>query len=486
MTYYAPISISCLTLLADADAHNSGHHEVSTGTTLLFSAILVLMILTLAFEEKLHAKKSIITGVFAVISLLLAAAFDLLPFAPLKHIFAASNLPFGEKIEMPVFIEAIDWNVITIIFGAGLFVDVTSKSGIFSWIAIKVTKASGGDPLKLLIYYGAMTVLFSAMLNNVTAMIIVGSLTVVSLNKLHRGELLLGFLLTEGLLTNVGGLLTLISSVPNIIVGNIAEISFVKFFLVASPFVVVCTVITIWMGKLIFQIKSLQSDAERQEAAELVATFDENDGIESKRFFNFCAVIGLLFILALSTQSILPLAKDLGMGFVALAFAAIVLIAFKHEVGKFYAAVDWDLLGFFACLFVVINVMEHAQVLAALGNGITILVSLGNLIGPAGLTAGSAVASSVTDNIPLAAMLAKILAADPELNHPESPLWWCVIFGANLGGNITPIGSASTVVAVTIIHKHKKLSFFGFVKTAVPFAAVQIVLAAIYVLVFLR
>ena len=90
-----------------------------------------------------------------------------------------------------------------------------------------------GDPRKLL-WPGLMTVLFSAVLNNVTAMIIVGSLTVVSLERLGRRELLLGFLLIEGLLTNVGGLLTLISSVPNIIVGTAANISFVTF-VVAAP-----------------------------------------------------------------------------------------------------------------------------------------------------------------------------------------------------------------------------------------------------------
>jgi Na+/H+ antiporter NhaD/arsenite permease-like protein len=92
--------------------------------------------------------------------------------------------------------------------------------------------------------------------------------------------------------------------------------------------------------------------------------------------------------------------------------------------------------------------------------------------------------SSVTDNIPLAAMLSKILVS---LGTPEdSSLWWTVIFGANLGGNITPIGSASTLVAVTIMHKHKlKMSFAGFVKVAAPYALLQIVVATAYVLVFL-
>ena len=79
-------------------------------------------------------------------------------------------------------------------------------------------------------------------------------------------------------------------------------------------------------------------------------------------------------------------------------------------------------------------------------------------------------------------MLAKILKSHDPAYAATAPYWWSVIFGANLGGNITPIGSASTVVAMTIIHKYElPLSFVGFVKVAVPFAAVQIVIAVIYV-----
>ena len=95
--------------------------------------------------------------------------------------------------------------------------------------------------------------------------------------------------------------------------------------------------------------------------------------------------------------------------------------------------------------------------------------------------------SSVTDNIPLAAMLAKIIAemplADGTIRPPTDPLWWAVIFGTNLGGNLTPIGSASTLVAVTIIHKHDiHLPFVAFVRLAMPFALMQIAIACVYVL----
>ena len=129
--------------------------------------------------------------------------------------------------------------------------------------------------------------------------------------------------------------------------------------------------------------------------------------------------------------------------------------------------------------------MEHAQVLHLIGMGVSVLLGLGDLGGTASLLVAAAGFSSVTDNIPLAAMLANILQA--QAAAPESAVtaghWWAVIFGANLGGNLTPIGSASTLVAVTVMHKHKvPLSFAGFVVKALPYALMHIALAVLYVL----
>jgi Na+/H+ antiporter NhaD/arsenite permease-like protein len=452
------------------------HHAPSTGVTLLFAALLCAMILALALEEKIHAKKSVITSVGALVALFLGDAFDLLPLGPVVN-------AFGEKIPLPIYIPAIDWGVIAIIFGASLFVDVTSKSGLFSYIAIKLTKSSGGDPFRLLFYYGLLTVFFSAVLNNVTAMLIVGSLTAVSLKKLGRNDKLLGFLLVEGLLTNVGGMLTLISSVPNIIVGRAAGIAFMKFFFIAGPYVAVATVGTIFFGARAFGIKRLATLEERQKGAAEVASFDEKDGIESMRFFWVSVVTFVAFIGVLAATPLIPVIRDLDMGYVALFFAGLALLRYKNSVDRFYAALDWDLLIFFGSLFVVINVMEHARVLDLIGHGLGAVIGLGPKLGSGALLVAAAGASSVTDNIPLAAVLAKILAGMPEKATPG--MWWAVVFGANLGGNITPIGSASTVVAATIMHKQGVgVSFVRFVALAAPYAAFQIVLAVAYVLLF--
>ncbi len=128
------------TQLLTLAVENNHAGEVSISITLLFGTILVAMIACLALEEKLHAKKSIIVGIFATICLLLGAWLLPLPFGP-------AVLAGGHKVNLPVYIPAIDWGVIAIILGSSLFVDVTSKSGLFGWIAIKLTKASGGDPL---------------------------------------------------------------------------------------------------------------------------------------------------------------------------------------------------------------------------------------------------------------------------------------------------------------------------------------------------
>lgn len=451
-------------------------HEVDPGVTYLFAGVLVVMVLALALEEKIHAKKSIITGTAAVVALFLGVAFHVLPLE--KYVIDFGG---GRVRHLPAYIPGVEWEVIAIILGCSLFVDVSSKSGMYSWVAIKLTRLSGGDPVKLLFFYGAMTVAFSALLNNVAAMLIVGSLTKVSLDRLNRNKLLLGFLITEALLTNVGGLLTLISSVPNIIVGKTADIAFGTFFVLASPYVVVATIVTILMGAAIFKIKPITDPKEKAEARELVDGFNAADTITSRGFFFFSGAMFILFVLVLSTTSLTPVIKDLGMGFVAMFFGLVMLLRFKSSADRKYAALDWDLLGFFLTLFIVIDVMEHAGVLGMLGGGIAKLIGVGEISGAGLLLVASALTSSVTDNIPLAAVLANILSSLGI--EKASNLWWCVIFGANLGGNFTPIGSASTVVAVTLMHKAKlKLTFMGFVKAALPFAAVHVVLAIAYVL----
>jgi Na+/H+ antiporter NhaD/arsenite permease-like protein len=190
-------------------------------------------------------------------------------------------------------------------------------------------------------------------------------------------------------------------------------------------------------------------------------------------------------ILAFALKPQIPILRDFGIEVVAIGAAVIMMLLHAKDVEQDLDNVEWSLVFFFVGLFIVIGVMERAAVLLKIGE---LLDRLTTHTGSIGLMWLTALFSSVTDNIPLAAMLAKIFGPTPEAAAALPPdQWWAVVFGANLGGNITPIGSASTVVACTILRKHDlKVTFFDFVKIGGVFAAAQLVLASGYLFVLQR
>lgn len=445
-----------------------GAQAATTASKVVFGLLLVIILTVMSLEI---VDKSIVTMLGAMVCLGLA-------YSPWFELISHSASGHGVT---PFYISTIDWSTIGVIIGTSIFVELASRSGIFTWSALKLTRASRGDPFRLLIFYSLLTVLFSAFLNNVTAMIIVGSLTVVSCRRLNLN--LLPYLFVEGILTNVGGLLTLISSLPNIIVGNTAGISFARFFFTSAPYTVLASLATIYYARRAFPTTRPLKCLEKQDIArERVMEFDPSEAVKDPRSF-WTAWLGMaLVILGFAFQAQIPVLRDMGLEAVALGAATIfLLLKAPHDVEATVDMVEWSMVLFFASLFVIIGVMDHAGVLEAIGSGLQLLLKLPSLVAWTMVLWASAAASAVTDNIPLAALLAKILAQIHA--SPQSGLWWAVIFGANLGGNITPIGSASTVVAMTIMKKEKlDLSFGQFVKLALPFAIIQLLLATVYLM----
>ena len=441
---------------------------VAAYQTYLFAGILVLTLGLLA-AEKIH--KTVVVLLSALLCLFLGDWFG--------------YFPHEEGHHLPVYIRMIEWEVIGIVVGATVFVEIAARSGVFTWISIKVLKASGGDPFRLLIFFSILTAIFSAFLDNITAMIIIGSLTVVSCRKLELEAT--PFLITEAIMTNVGGLLTLISSIPNIIIGKAADISYLKFVIVSVPYTIVAITVSMFVARWVFgrAVQPLRDPAAKQHNRELVLAFDEWETVENRSFFftSSFAVVAVILLFALHSQ--IPILRDFGIEIVALGAAVIMLLLHAKDVEHDLSNVQWSLVFFFLGLFTIIGVCDRAGVLLKIG---MLLDGLTHHAGSIGLMWLTAAFSSVTDNIPLAAMLAKIFGPTPEaVAAVPRDQWWAVVFGANLGGNITPIGSASTVVAVTIMKKHQlKVGFLQFVKIGIVFATVQLVLASVYLLILQR
>ncbi len=447
-------------MLASSGAEAGG--AVPGYQTVTFSLILVVTLLLLA-TEKIH--KTVLVLLSGLLCLFLADYWGFFPHKVGHH--------------LPVYIEMIEWEVIGIVIGATVFVEIAARSGVFTWVSVKMLKASRGDPFKLLIFLSVLTAVFSAFLDNITAMIIIGSLTVVACRKLDLDAK--PFLITEGIMTNVGGLLTLISSIPNIIIGKAAGISYLSFVLVATPYVVVATIVTLLIARMMFgkTVRPLRDTEAKAHNLALVTAFDEWETVEDRRFFYTSIVAVVLVILGFALKAQIPILRDFGIEIVAMLAAVLMLLLHAKDVEHDLDDVEWSLVFFFVGLFVVIGVMDKAGVLLEIGD---LLTRVTDETGPYGLMWLTAIFSSVTDNIPLAAMLAKILGPTPEAAEAVGSVeWWAVVFGANLGGNITPIGSASTVVACTILKRHGlKLTFLEFVKIGGVFAFAQLLIATGY------
>jgi len=439
-----------------------GHPIVPDYQTWVFTVILVLTLIGLAVE-KIH--KTVLVLLVALACLLLGDSW---------HLFHQPEAP-----HLPVYIQMIEWEVIGIVIGATVFVEIAARSGLFTFISVKILKASRGDPFRLLIFLSILTAVFSAFLDNITAMIITGSLTIVACDKLSLDAK--PFLITEGLMTNVGGLLTLISSIPNIIIGKAADISYLKFVMVAGPYTIVAIALSLWIAQLLFgeTVAPLTDRVTRERNLALVSAFDEWETVKDRRFFYNSIVGVVLVILGFALKSHIPILKDFGVEIVAMLAATLMMLLHAKDIEHDLDHVEWSLVFFFVGLFTIIGVMERAGVLTMIGD---LLHGLTAKTGSIGLMWMTALFSSVTDNIPLAAMLGKIFGPTPEVAATVArEQWWAVVFGANLGGNITPIGSASTVVACTIMKKHDiKITFMGFVKIGAVFAVAQLILASVY------
>ena len=280
-----------------------------------FAALLVATLVCLALEVW---PKAVLALVTAGIALFAAVAWG---------VSFPGGAHGGHHIPMPV--HLIDWPTLGVIIGSSIFVEIAARSGIFTWSAIRLLKASKGDPWRLLLQLGALTLVFSAFLNNVTAMIIVGSLTVVACKRLEFDAR--PFLLVEAFLTNVGGLLTLISSLPNIILAHSAGFTFLKFFIVAAPYCLVTTAVTLFMARKLFGIRP-RSDPEAEAR---VMEFDEWETVEDRGFFKAAWWVTGGVIVLFALQSYLPVFKseDLGLQFVAF-LGATVMLLLRPKMGQ--------------------------------------------------------------------------------------------------------------------------------------------------------
>ena len=367
----------------------------------------------------------------------------------------------------------IDWNVIFLLLGMMVIVGVLRQTGVFEYLAIWAAKRAGGRPFAVMVMLVVITAVASALLDNVTTVLLVAPVTLLVCDRL--GLKPVPFLIAEAMASNIGGTATLVGDPPNIIIASRSGLSFNDFLVNLLPIVVVLIVVFIGLCRLMFR-SSFVFDAERAAA---VMDLDEREAIQDKGLLIRSLIILALVLVGFVSHSALHLEPSI----VALLGAGAAVAVSRLEPVEYLGEVEWSTLVFFGGLFVMVGALVEVGVVESVGHALTEAVGDRLLLATSVVLGGSAVLSGMVDNIPYVATMAPIIqdlvGRSTDLQHEA--LWWALALGADLGGNSTAVGASANVVILGIAARNgHPISFWQFTKYGLVVAATTVAISWFY------
>lgn len=391
-------------------------------------------------------------------------------------LFGASLLIGLRIISQEYAFDAIDFNTIGLLIGMMVIVSIVKKTGVFQYVAIKAAKSANGDPFRIILILSAITAISSALLDNVTTVLLIVPVTLVITETLETNPL--PFLIPEILAANIGGTATLIGDPPNIMIGSATNLGFMDFIVNLGPIVVIILVVTFFIIKIMYG-KSMNVSNELKDK---LMKFDENKSIR-----DYILLKKSLFVLALTmigfiTHQYLALESAT----VALIGASLLLIISKLDPEDILLEVEWSTIFFFAGLFVLVGGLEKVGVIEFLASEVLNFTKGNLLLTTLMVLWVSAIASAFIDNIPfVATMIPLIKSIEAMSSIAIGPLWWALALGACLGGNGSLVGASANVIVAGFLQKtDHKLTFMRFLKVGFPIMIVSVILASIYLVLF--
>jgi anion transporter len=371
----------------------------------------------------------------------------------------------------------IDWDVIFLLLGMMIIVGVIHKTGVFEFIAIKAIKIAKGDPKKALVYLVILVSLASAILDNVTTILLAVPMTLVICKQLNVNPV--PFLLAEVFASNIGGAATLVGDPPNIIIASRANLSFNDFLIHMAPLVIVAMIVITPMLVWMFRKELVNTPEDRARIHEL----DEKAYLTNRVLMKkSLAVLGLVVV-----GFLLHTAIHAEPSVIALLGAGLLIAISGLKPADYVQDVEWGTLVFFAGLFVMVGALVNVGAIQILSDYLAEMVDGKPQLATGALLFVSAIVSGIVDNIPYVTAMSPVVA-DLSASVPAvhgDVLWWALAFGADFGGNATIIGASANVVAIGLAAKAGiKISFWQFAKYGIPVTFVSIAIAAPYL--FLR
>lgn len=336
----------------------------------------------------------------------------------------------------------VNWEVVILLFGMMTYVGLMEKTGFFRYIGIKAIKLSKGNPWLIFLYLSLITTFVSMVIDNVTTILLMIPLTVEIAEMLEINPV--PVMLGEAVLSNIGGVGTMIGDPPNIMIGLISGYTFNDFVVHLFPPVMVALIVSTILAGVIYR------RWRRVEAKNIdkLMKLDPSRYIRNKRKMKYYLYLLFAMIFFFASQSYTGISPS----FVALAGGVMALVISTEGPKEAFKAVEWPTLVFFIALFALVGGLDEVGLLSGLANGIA-SISSNVLIISILILWVAGISSAFVDNIPITAAFIPVVSS-LMVDYNSGLLWWALAMGVGLGGNITPIGSSAGVITMSLSKRY--------------------------------
>lgn len=392
----------------------------------------------------------------------------------------------------------VDYNVVFLLIGMMVIINIIRGTGLFEVLAIWAAKTADAKPFRLLVLLALITAGLSAMLDNVTTVLLMAPVTLSITKRLELNPV--SFLIVQAVASNIGGTATLVGDPPNIMIASKADLGYLDFLVVLGPIVAATMAVFVLALWLIFG-RRMAVSAHLREA---VLALDPRDAIRDRSSLHRCLWLLLLVNVGFGLHALIHQEPAT----IALLGASLFML-FGHgredrhdtEELSYLTEVEWKTIFFFIGLFILVGGLVKVGAIRMVADQL-VTATQGNQAGAMmAVLWGSAVLSAAVDNIPYVAAMNPLIVDLARSLHPDItdytelvhqpdilPLWWALALGACLGGNGTLIGASANVVIVDLARKAGyRITFWQFFKFGFPVMVGSILLSSLYLwLIFLR
>ncbi len=383
-------------------------------------------------------------------------------------------------------VEKIDFETIILLLGMMTLVAIIKKTGFFNFVSIKIAELTKGNPLKILLLFSSITATLSAFLDNVTTVLIIIPIII----QLTRGMGLDPkiYIISQAIISNIGGTSTLVGDPPNIIIGSKVGLTFNQFIsnlIIPVIITFAATLLYIWFTNR-KKFQPIDTNLTKIFTFQLLLEEVRFEFLNTKLDKVFIAkalgCLGIVIVLFV-TQTFTHLTP----GLIALSGAMVLFVISKVSVEEIFEEVEWSTLLFFAGLFILVGTLEEYGILEWIAHNVFLKAGKNPYVIMLIVLWLSGIASGFLDNIPFTITMIPIVHLLSEsVAIPHNILWWSLSLGACFGGNFTVIGASANIVSIGIAKRHKvSISFLEFMKSGAAIALISLVISSAYLTIYL-